>query len=954
MTDESGFHSGAAGDPSLPAESRIRELLEEILESGSSPEQVSGGDRLLERVLRERLRRARNVEAQLDALFPTPGIGGDSPQRALLDGLRKNERLPEIPGYEIHSIIGTGGMGIVYRARHLRLGRWVAIKMVLLGAYASREEMECLLREAQDVAALHHPNIVQVYDVAEHDGFPYYAMELLDGGDLARTLQGKPRPSQEAADLTRVLAGAVHASHLAGIVHRDLKPGNILLCSDGTPKIGDFSLARRLGHESAIVTQARQRGTPSYMAPEQAAGEISAILPAVDIYALGAILYELLTGRPPFKAESSAETRRQVITEEPVPPSRLNSRVPRDLQTICLKCLQKDPARRYKSAADLANDLERFTRGEPIFARPVGAAERAVKWCRRRPSAALAIAVSVVAFAAAVAGGVWLQQVEHARNTQEVVRRESARASIEAALPSLVNLVKSKEWVDAVGVLRSAQAKLTEAQSPELVDRLAAIEEIFEVSQELDRVRQNFLVSDAGGYTYSPAGDAYSSIFSKVGIGVDVEIEIAARRVRESPLRAELLIAMDLAAFAEHEEGGIAECDRLLAISRVASPDPWQDRFRNSTGWANAEYLRGLFEDVPFTEPPPPSHQVLMVAHMLNAKNSSKPIIEILREAHLRDPSDLWLTLALADALRRDHDYVGALQFYRSATALQPTNIVAWCMLGWTLTESGNPEDAIAPLKKAISLRPGYALGTEYLIYALAMSNRWDEAFAAAQEFTSAHPDLELSAYTKRQLLQHSAHAAAAGREWTTAAELYAQLQQAQSKNSHVRFETAAATLLAGDIDRYRQIYASMREQHQTASLRSYLVARACTLAPSSAQEVARASKLAMPELLQHANSRWSLIQQSALLCRGGSPAEAIPILERSLEAASELEQHIVSWAWLARAHLSIGEHDTAKIWLAKAADWLDQSATKPPSIHLHDWLEAQILRRECEAELAL
>ena len=501
------------------------------------------------------------------------------------------------------------------------------------------------------------------------------------------------------------------------------------------------------------------------------------------------------------------------------------------------------PSPALQEAADLADDLERFTRGELILARPAGAAERTVKWCRRRPSTALAIAVSVVALAGVVAGGVWLQEVEHARITQEVVRRESARASIEAALPSLSQFVKNKQWVDAVGVLRAAQGQLADAQSPELADRLAAIEEIFEVSQELDRVRQNFLVSDAGGYTYSPAGDAYSSIFRRVGIGVDVEIEIAARRVRESPLRAELLIAMDLAAFAEHEEGGIAECDRLLALSRVASPDPWQDRFRNSSGWADAEYLRVLFEDVPFTEPPPPSHQVLIVAHMLNAKNSSNPVIEILREAHLRDPSDLWLTLAAADALRRDHDYVGALQFYRSATALQPTNIVAWCMLGWTLTVSGNPEDAIAPLKKAISLRPGYVLGTEYLIYALAMSNRWDEAFAAAQEFTSAHPDLELPAYTKRQLLQYSANAAAAGREWTTAAELYAQLPQAQSSNSHVRFETAAQPYWqAISIGIARSTPPCVNSTSPRRCVLTWLQEH--VLSPSSAQEVARARNL--------------------------------------------------------------------------------------------------------------
>ena len=315
MTDAFGRHSGSADGSSLPDESRIRELLEEILESGSSPEQVSGGDRLLERVLENgSAEHAMSKHSWMRVSYARHRRRFAA--ACALDGLRKNERLPEIPGYEIHSIIGTGGMGIVYRARHLRLGRWVAIKMVLLGAYASREEMECLLREAQDVAALQHPNIVQVYDVAEHDGFPYYAMELLDGGDLARSEASHAQ--QRCCELDPStgergprLASRRHAPRPETREHTS--------SSDGTPKIGDFSLVRRLEHESAIMTQARPRDSELHGA-EQAAGVISAILPAVDIYALGAILYELLTGRPPFKAESSAETRRQVITEEPVPP----------------------------------------------------------------------------------------------------------------------------------------------------------------------------------------------------------------------------------------------------------------------------------------------------------------------------------------------------------------------------------------------------------------------------------------------------------------------------------------------------------------------------------------------------------------------------------------------------------------------------------------------------------
>ncbi len=935
-------------------ESHVRALLEEILETGSSPEQVSDGDERLKRVLRDRLRRAREIEAQLETMFPAPyPCGGkDSSRPPLPEGRRADERLPDIPGYEVNSVIGKGGMGVVYRARHLRLDRWVAIKMVLLGAHASRQEMECLLREAQDVAALRHPNIVQVYDVAEHGGIPYFAMELLEGGDLARTLQGKPLAAREAAELLRVLAGAVHAAHLGGIVHRDLKPGNILLSSDETPKVGDFSLARRLDTDSTIVTHARQGGTPSYMAPEQAAGDSSALQPAVDIYSLGAILYELLTGRPPFKAESSSETRRQVITDEPVPPSRLNSRVPRDLETICLKCLLKDPSRRYETAADLAHDLERFITGEPILARPVGAVERMVKWCRRRPSTTLAIAASIVAMAVAVAGGIWLQRVEHARHTQEAVRRESARASIEVALPSLSQFVKSKQWVDAVGLLRTAQARLADAQSPELGERLAAIEEAFEVSQELERVRQNFLWIDTAGYTYAAARESYSSIFSRVGIDDDVELELAARRVRESLLCEEILVALDLAAFAEHTERRFEERDRLLAVARAASPNPWQDRFRDPAGWHAAQF-RELLEDYPLAEPPPPSHQVFVIAANLAGLGAGESALAVLREVQLRNPSDLWFTLGLADALRSEGN-PEALQFYRSATALQPTNVFAWWMLGGALSANGDLEGATAALKKALSIRPDHPPGLQYLMGAYARNHQWNDALAAAHEFSAANPEIELPANIQNQIIRYRPRAAAAKREWSAAAEWYTHLQQDNHSDTEALFELAAVSLLGGDHAGYREVCAAMLERCESAGLRKFLVARACTLATLPDKQLAHASELGMQELDRFPDHHWSLRERAALLCRDGMHAEAISYLERSLLSSSRPEHHIVVWAWLARAHLSLGEHDTAKIWLGKAADWLDQNDVERADIHLHDWLEAQILRHEVEAELAL
>ena len=225
------------------------------------------------------------------------------------------------------------------------------------------------------MAGLRHANIVQVHDVGDVEGRPYFTMEFLEGGNLAQKIAGQPQPGRQASEIVAALAEAIQVAHHNGIIHRDLKPANILLTADGTPKISDFGLARFESDEHLTFSGARM-GTPSYMAPEQALGKRGLIGPAVDIYSLGAVLYEMLTGRPPFRAETVRDTERQLLTEEAVPPRRLNATVPRDLETICLKCLEKNPQRRYESAEALAADLRRFERGEVIAARPASFLER--------------------------------------------------------------------------------------------------------------------------------------------------------------------------------------------------------------------------------------------------------------------------------------------------------------------------------------------------------------------------------------------------------------------------------------------------------------------------------------------------------------------------------------------------------------------------------------------------
>jgi serine/threonine protein kinase/WD40 repeat protein len=314
---------------------------------------------------------------------------------------------PVIPGYEILNELGRGGMGIVYQAWQTGLHRLVALKMVLAGAHAGPEELARFQTEAEAVARLQHPHIVQIYEIGQLELHPYMALEYVDGGNLAQKLQGTPQPVRQAAQWVALLARAIHYAHQRGIVHRDLKPANVLLahrepseglplgsdaaapCAYYVPKITDFGLARlQVGGGPTLTHSGQFLGTPSYSAPEQAAGKSKEIGPATDVYALGTILYELLTGRLPFLAETQQETLAQVQSQDPVSPSRLRPKLPRDLTTICLKCLEKEPGKRYASALALADDLHGFLAGEPIRARPVGRTEKLWRWCRRNPAVA--------------------------------------------------------------------------------------------------------------------------------------------------------------------------------------------------------------------------------------------------------------------------------------------------------------------------------------------------------------------------------------------------------------------------------------------------------------------------------------------------------------------------------------------------------------------------------------
>jgi tetratricopeptide (TPR) repeat protein len=434
---------------------------------------------------------------------------------------------PKIPGLEFDRVLGQGGMGVVYCARQTSLDRTVAVKQVLSSSgIIPADDLARFKNEALAVARLGHPNIVQVYEIGEELGRPFLILEYMEGGTLAGKLHGTPQPPHAAAAMVQVLAKAVQAVHDAGFLHRDLKPGNILLSKDGTLKISDFGLTKRVSDlppgAAALTQSGAIVGTPNYMAPEQASGRNREVGPPADTYALGAILYEMLTGRPPFQGQSPMDTVMQVVSQEPVAPRRLQPRVPADLETICMKCLEKDPRRRYESAAALADDLGRFLTGDSIRARPVGSVERSYRWCQRHPAqAALASVIGVIVVASAIGGVVWrASRLERQRLDLEETRkideaqarhRDQIRTAAEHSMALAKSELHAGRFVAAREFLRQSRDPVQttpglEELAKSLNEQFGRVDRLVTFSQRSDLAeRQAFLENDGGALEHCEA-----------------------------------------------------------------------------------------------------------------------------------------------------------------------------------------------------------------------------------------------------------------------------------------------------------------------------------------------------------------------------------------------------------------------------------------------------------------
>ena len=622
-----------------------------------------------------------------------------------------------LPGYEILGELGRGGMGVVYRARHRQLNRDVALKMVLHGPHASPREWERLRAEAESIARLQHPHIVQIFEIGETEGCPYCALEYVDGGSLADEIHGTPQPHRAAVECVMALCQAIAYAHQRGILHRDLKPSNVLLTRERVPKVTDFGLAKQYSATDVSVaceptpsgqSQSQIAGTPSYMAPELLRGSKRSPQVTVDVYGLGAILYELLTGRPPFRAESPQETLIQVLLDEPVPPLRLRPTLPRDLDTICLKCLAKQPDRRYASVDALLHDLRCFLAGKPISARPIRIAERGLKWARRRPAVAALLAgiVLIVAALLCVGWGVAMRE----RQQAALLRGERNRAIRERNEKTLF-LEKSLAAEQQLKELADAMATLPEGQ----LQRQLQEERLKIYLEAVTRPSDDLLISREQARTYERLSDIYRNL-KKRSEALDAQRsanQIFARLIEAEPrneaYEGDYVIGLDRLALLLKQNREYAEAERMLrdGIARaeqLLTRSPRTARYHGTLGTMLnnlATYLYDLDDRA----------QLEQACQML------EQAIEHQRQAVALDSSPLYAMFlrnhhgALAEALLRKGDYERAADTARVLPTFFPDDPLDYKRAANFLDRCGRAAAADASLDVAERERrsAGYA-----------------------------------------------------------------------------------------------------------------------------------------------------------------------------------------------------------------------------------------------------
>jgi serine/threonine-protein kinase len=687
----------------------------------------------------------------------TPEPSGPTAATGAAAGTSETIEVHSFGDYELLEEIGRGGMGVVWKARQKSLNRWVAVKLLRRDRWAEEADAQRFRNEAETVAQLDHPHLVPIYEVGEHEGRLFFSMKLIDGGSLAEQLERFPNEPRSAARLVAEVADAVHHAHQRGILHRDLKPSNVLLDQDGRPHVVDFGLAKRIEADASLTHSGALVGTPNYMAPEQTIGQKGAVTTATDVYGLGAVLYALLTGGPPFQGEDVLATLVQVREGEPRPPSRVNRKVDRDLETICLKCLHKDPGRRYGSAEALSDDVERWLAGEPILARPVGKLERAVKWARRHPQAMGAVVGLVAALTLFVGGLGWILGDRGAR------QRESERNIQEALQAAEPRLREGNPWDPAlITALQRAEAQLGGNMVGQgLRRRVEQLHKDVTMLAELERIRLDQTGVLDNHFDAGAADGQYARAFRGYGIDVDaLGPEEVAVLVQDLSIRDHLVAAIDdwVNARAAHDHG-VSRARKLLAVARQVDPGPWRNQLRELLLSRDHAKLDELALSAPFEE-----LSEVTLGLLRNFGPITRPsdrITGLLRRAQRRFPADFWINHNLAHQLSKGEPLQReqAIGFYHVAVALRPQSPGEHLNLGAALADEGQLDEAMAEYREAIHLKKDYSMAHNNLGGVLHAQGRIDEAIDEYRvairlepALASAHYNLGAVLWQKGQL----------------------------------------------------------------------------------------------------------------------------------------------------------------------------------------------------------
>jgi serine/threonine-protein kinase len=650
---------------------------------------------------------------------------------------RLRSSLPAVAGHEVLEVLGRGGMGVVYKARHLRLNRLVALKMILGGQYQNLATRVRFSIEAEAVAQLDHPHVVGLYEFGMHEGLPFFALEYLGGGTLAAKLRrdGRfaPRP---AAELVVKLADGIAAAHAKGIVHRDLKPANVLLTEGGEPKVADFGLAK-VG-KSEITATGAVMGTPSYMSPEQAGGRVREVGTPTDVYALGAILYELLTGRPPFVGETPMATVQQVLTCEVVRPRAIEPTISRDLETVCLKCLEKDATKRYRTAEALASDLRAFLDGRQIAARTVGIPERAWKWAKRHPSRAVAFTVGIL-LSVGLAAAWYLVQAQRDADRQATQQRLGRNSEAVAALLGQCEAgMRAGDADKAAVALEAALARAAEGGADDLAGPLERLQSDLTVLRNLDSAaRRRWISLEHKTPDEREVAAWYRAALAEFGAdpGVTPPDEVAAR-VTGSAVRDRLVAALDLILPVGHSE-------RVRAALQKADPDAFRDAFRDVQLAGDRSRLAELASQPGALEQPPEFVALL-------GYNESIPALrrrEILRTAVQKRPGNLDLLMALGHTYPLNNP-AGAderVRWSQAAVGVAPNNPATHLSLGSALGDRGDRTGAEAEYREALRLDPNLAMVHNDLAWQLVLDSDLAGAEPEYQEAIRLDPNIALA-----------------------------------------------------------------------------------------------------------------------------------------------------------------------------------------------------------------